>query len=799
MFDDHQTSPAGFGSTRKGSAMDRMLEARPSAEAPAAKPGKLDSEECRILHGKLMAFYQRELHRQAESRVEQSLDEDFYDGIQWSQPDADALKARGQMPLVYNMIATSINWLLGTERRTRTDYKILPRRKDAAKAAERKTQLFKYNSDQNQAEFHRSRAFEDAVKVGIGWMECGAQQDDEGEPVYDRYEGWRNMLWDSAADNRDLTDARYIFRSKWLDLDVAIALFPERRGMLIESAQEGDGFAAHGDLLHGDEAMDSKEIAMDEDAPGIDLAGNQRKRVRVIEAWFKHPAKAKVLRGGEFSGERYEDHAPGHQQSVEGGGAEVIEKVGMRMHVAFMTTRGLLYLSPSPYRHNAYPFTPIWGYRRGRDNMPYGVVRGMRGVQEDINKRASKALHILSTNKTIMDEGAVDDLDAYLDEVSRPDAVIVKKPGKELVINAERELAPAHEASMSRSILFLQSITGITDEAQGRTTNATAGVAIQARQQQAGMATSGLFDNLRLGVKLHGEKKLSVMEQFMTEVRMFRITNMRGTPEYVTVNDGLPENDIARSKADFIISEDDWRASQRQAAVASLMDVMVKMAPAAPQLAMVMLDLIVESMDIPNRDELVKRIRQISGMRDPDAEELSPEEVAQAQQQQKQAAMQEAAAMAEIEEKKASAMLKQAQAKKAMADIDLTVAGTIGMNVASQKAALEAALLALTTPPAAAVGDAILHESGFASRTQQEADSRAQAIMEGEAEQAQAASAEQEQAAAAQEQQAQAAGAEQAGAIEKAMAEMNPVQREEVKRQLAAQQAAQQPQPGAPT
>lgn len=797
MFDDHQTSPAGFGATRKNSAIERMLDARPAQQAMARKPAELDSEEHRILHGKLMGFYQRELHRQAQNRTDQAIDEDFYDGIQWSQEDMDVLKARGQMAIVYNMIATSINWLLGTERRTRTDYKILPRRKDAAKAAERKTQLFKYNADQNQSEFHRSRAFEDAVKVGVGWMECGAQNEDDGEPVYDRYESWRNMLWDSAADNRDLTDGRYIFRSKWVDLDVAIALFPKRRAILIESAVEGDGFSGHGDLLHGDEAMDSKEEAMDEDAPGIDLAGNARKRVRIIEGWFKNPAKVQVLRGGDFTGEVFDERSPGHVESVQSGAAEVIEKISMRIHVAFMTARALLYLGPSPYRHNRYPFTPIWGYRRGRDNMPYGVVRGMRGVQEDINKRASKALHILSTNKTIMDEGAVDDIDAYLDEVSRPDAVIVKKPGKDLVINAERELAPAHEASMSRSILFLQSITGITDEAQGRTTNATAGVAIQARQQQAGMATSGLFDNLRLGVKLHGEKKLSVMEQYMTELRMFRITNMRGTPEYVSVNDGLPENDIARSKADFIISEDDWRASQRQAAVDSLMDVMIKMAPAAPQLAMVMLDLIVESMDIPNRDELVKRIRQISGMRDPDAEEMTPEDMQRQEQQEKQAAMQEAAAMAEIEEKKANAMLRQAQAKKAIADMELVTANIVGANVAAQKAALEAATLALVTPPAAQVGDAILHESGFVSRTQGEADSRAQAIMEGEQQQAQAAQAEQEQVAAQAAQQA-----EQAGAIEAATANVDPVQRDEVKRQVAAQQAGAQQggpaQPGGP-
>ena len=63
-----------------------------------------------------------------------------------------------------------------------------------------------------------------------------------------------------------------------------------------------------------------------------------------------------------------------------------------------------------------------------------------------------------------MDEGAVDDLDEFAEEVSRPDAIIVKKQGKELVINAERELAPAHLELMSRSISMIQTLSGVTDE-----------------------------------------------------------------------------------------------------------------------------------------------------------------------------------------------------------------------------------------------------------------------------------------------------------------------------------------------
>ena len=81
----------------------------------------------------------------------------------------------------------------------------------------------------------------------------------------------------------------------------------------------------------------------------------------------------------------------------------------MRIHVALMTEVGLLWFSESPYRHNKFPLTPIWCYRRGRDGAPYGVIRRLKDIQVDVNKRASKALHILSTSKIIMDYDALPD------------------------------------------------------------------------------------------------------------------------------------------------------------------------------------------------------------------------------------------------------------------------------------------------------------------------------------------------------------------------------------------------------
>lgn len=733
---------ADDGSVRKKKYRSPIPETLVPGERPFAG-NKLDSAPMQRLHARLLDMWQRELDRQAENRRDMALDEDMYDNIQWSEEDARTLRDRGQVPLVFNVIATTLDWVIGSEKRSRTDFKVLPRRKEDGEPAKKKSELLKYLSDVNRTPFDVSRSFEDGAKVGIGWLEDGWQGDEEGEPIFSRYESWRNMLWDSSATRLDLEDGRFVCRNKWVDLDVACAMFPKRSALVKRSVDDANNFI--GLDAYGDFAMDQIELenqGKGESGRTSDtVTGWQRQRLRVIEMWFRMPARVQKMRGGMFGGEIYDAFSPGHIEAIENGEAEIVEKPMMRTYVALFTTAGLLWLSASPYRHNRWPFTPIWNKRRGRDGMPYGIIRNIRDLQVDINKRASKALHILSTSKTIMDEGAVDDIDEFIEEVARPDAVIVKRPGKELMINADRDLSQWHLELMSRNIQMVQQVGGVTDENLGRATNAVSGIAIQARQEQGALATAKLFDNLRLCQQVRGEKLLSVMEQFMSDEKQFRITNSRGAPEYVKINDGLPENDIIRTKADYVISEEDWRASVRQAQVAELLDLLGKLAPVAPQVVMVSLDLIVESMDIPQRDELVKRIRQVTGQVDPDAADDDPEQMQRQQAAQQQAQLQQQQIMAALRKMMADAAKSEAQAQKTMAEVSR-------VNMETQRGAIDAAGAVAATPVVADVADQMLHEAGYISRT------------EGEQRQAEAQRAAEQQAALAAQQQNTAQGAE---------------------------------------
>lgn len=704
-------SPKGEPFRHPGEVLFKKDGAR--AEIDRARSGKrldgsgrispLDSTEARNLHRKLLAIYRFELDRQRISRLEMAVDEDFYDHIQWSPEEIAVLQARGQAPLVFNLIQTSVNWVLGTQRRTAQDYKILPRREDGQEAAERKSELLRHLRDENHSDSHISRAFSDAVKAGIGWLETGQGDPADGPIVYDRSESWRNMLWDSRGAEFDTSDWRYMCRVKWLDQDIAANLWPDREGIIEHSRERlmlGTGLTDY-----GDEPMDSIEDDTEFEAAEVTAGGSAlRDRIRVIEMWFRKPAMVPVMQGGEFSRELFDEWSRGHWADLKHGRATLVARPRMVMHVALFTEKGLLSVQQSPYRHNKFPFTPVWGYRRARDGMPYGIIRGLRGPQKDLNKRASKALHYLSATRVIVAEGAVDDIEELRDEANRPDAVIVHKQGSAPpTFDKNTEVASAHLELMSIDAQMIQQVGGVTDENLGRKTNASSGKAIVARQDQGALATSLFFDNLRTSLILHGEKKLTNIEQFYTDEQQFRITDSRGNPQYVTINSPDGRNAIDVFKADFVIAEEDWRATTRQAQAESLIELMSQLSNTAPQIALSTLDLVVESLDVPKREELVKRIRQITGQPDPDEDpnNPSPETAAMMEQKAKESQMAQRAAEAEIAEKEAKADKTKAEARKLSHELR-------GASLTQMNEAIQAAMAIAGAPAVGAAVDRLM-------------------------------------------------------------------------------------------
>jgi len=665
-------------------------EQKATAKRKRRTAGKLTAEQRKDKHKRLWEWYVQEREKQAANRYQMAIDCDFYDNIQWSDEDSAEVEGRGQWPLVFNVTAPTIDWLLGTEKRTRVDSVVLPREEDDEANAIVKGKMMKWLDGINQTSYYRSLAFGDTVKAGLGWVEDGVRGDITDEPIYSRHESWRNVIHDSSSVERDGKDMRYLFRVRWTDEDIALVMFPDFESEIKQAAVAAGlwGNELDEDFWYLGQHFQSRDAQGEvvgrrtfvSDAFSVD---NRRRRVKLIEAWYRMPEPCKICHGDDYHGQRYDDGDKDMVQAVQEGRVTLYDAIQMRVRVAIMTEGHLLVDSLSPYKHDRFGLTPIYCYRRNRDNMPYGAIRRIRDPQEDLNKRASKALFILSTNRVKADADALQGTDQTWDDIreeaARPDSLIVHKKGSTIEIDRDVQLAEEHLMLMDRDAVMIQKVAGVTDDNLGRRTNAISGEAIRARQDQGSVVTAEIFDNLRFATQVQGQIRLSLAEQYISLPKVVRITGERGQFEWARINqpeqqpDGTVRyvNDITARSADYIVDEQSYSRSWREAMFNTLMDLLGKIAQVAPQAALQLLDIAFEFSDVPGKAEFVGRIRKIIGYIPEDLSKLTPEERKKVEDQlQQQAAagqLQAQAADLEMKEKQANIAKIAAQAEQALA------------------------------------------------------------------------------------------------------------------------------------
>jgi len=686
------------------------------------------NEDTHKRHATLMTTLRDERDLQGEERLQMAIDHDYYDHLQWREEDAQLLMDRGQAPLVFNESRQTIDWVSGMQKRMRMDETVLPREKADQTSAEIKSKVFKYISDANLAQWHESKSYKQMVIGGLGWLEEGINTDPGATVVYSGSEDWRNVYRDSRSRAFDLKDARYMFRRKQTDLDYAIALLPDARQHLVQQAGISD--VEHGAANGDDVWYLGERLTGSTDMVGGSSLGHQfrdrsayiggsevkdsgrRLSVNLIEAWYRVPEAIKVFASGPQRGKEFNPKNPGHIQ-LETDRWKMYSAVTQRMRVMIATEAAPLWDGKSPLRHQNFLLVPIWGYRRGRDGMCYGLMRGMRDINDDINKRASKAIYAASSNRMTYKKGTFKDIELARQEAARPDMALevdhlenvkFEKPTADMAMNFEL-------LSFDREML--RNVGGVTDANLGRDSNAISGKAIGLQQDQGSLTTSELPDNLRLAKQLAGKLRLSHIEQFMTEKQVIRIVGEGQPIEWVTVNDqqedGTTLNDIANSECDYIIGERDYRETYAQAALEQMMELLGKIATYAPQVVMNVLDLVIDSAEIKNKDEWVARIRKLNGQRDP-TKAPTPEETALMQKDNA-----DSARAKEIQLETLQAGLDKLRGEVSKLDTESML-----KRVESMFSALQAAQVVAMNPTVAPIADTIAAGAGFKDQAGQD-------------------------------------------------------------------------------
>lgn len=711
--------PTDVGANRRSrppsDPTELAMSARQATDATYTDKGNPgDSHEnqaARDRHERRKGWFLTEAHRQATNRQRMAKCEAMYDSEQWEYQDAQILKDRGQDPIVYNEIKPAIDWLMGTERRVRVDFVVMPEDslddpedpngEGASEDAQVKTKLLKWLDDSNLAAFERSWAAEDAFKAGIGWLEIGARGDRTGAPVFVGAESWRNILWDSQSQKRDLSDARYLFRIKVVDLDIAEAIFPDKKAQLARCIQTGDSlqmfsewFGGVGGLITGLDQFNTLTDSLDYmTSRPVDMF-NTRKRVLLLECWSREP----VIRKPEVDG--------------------LGDPLEMRVHVAIMTEHDTLIEGPSPYNHDRFPFVPVWGYKARRTGLPYSPIWPLIGPQVGLNKRMSRSIFEATANQVELEVGAIDEAVMSIDEIraeyNDPQGMPTFAHG---AISGGKVRRVEHGAKTQEQLMLaeqdkvaMRSMSGVNADSRGMNSNVTSGKAVLAKQDQGSLLTAELFDNLLFARKLEGDITLSVAEQAVRAPRAFREAG--GNPREITkINvpqpDGSYLNDITKRRARFVVGEQAWKQAYAEAAFESLLQVLTQLAPAAPQAVINLLDLVFDMHPtLPRKRAIVQRLRSINGQSDPDGK-MTPEQQAEAQKKEAVAKAQFEAQMAKL-----VADVQEAQARGSKLRSEAVLARLTSLYEAAQAAAVVAGM-----PEVAPIADTMLKSSGFEDQT----------------------------------------------------------------------------------
>jgi hypothetical protein len=416
----------------------------------------------------------------AESRREAEIDHDYLHGYQWTPAERRALALRKQPDLVFNRVRPAVMGMLGVLKQGKTDPHAFGRGPEDDDAADTATKVLTFLADKGHFATIRMDGAEDYLSLGI----CGViiEGTEEGKVPLTQIR-WEEFFYDPRSRRKDFKDARYLGIAKWVYADSLKRMYPEAKD--VDSCIEQAGLMADPSF---------------NDRPGAQSGtwyDRKLRRVMLVEMYYND--------------------------------------TGLWERCLFFSDQ-VLESGPSPYKdEDGKPCCPIEAQSCfvDRDNNRYGVIRDMRGPQDEVNKRRSKLLHrnnnqqVYAENEIALNASA----ETVRNEASRPDGVLPM---------GWKPVAAGSQSSIDMELLT-EAKAEIERQAPnpailGRQGDGESGRAHLVRQQ-AGMT--------ELAVVLGGIEswELRVYRQMWARAKQFwkapdyvRVTDDAGSPQFVGIN-----------------------------------------------------------------------------------------------------------------------------------------------------------------------------------------------------------------------------------------------------------------------
>jgi hypothetical protein len=452
---------------------------------------KTESEQ--DILSRLVQWHESADQATVDGRADSERDRDYYDGRQLTDAEIDTLNKRKQPVVIINRIKPKVDFLRGQEQQRRRMPRAFPRTPAEEEGATAATDALRYVMEQAKWDRVRSGCFDEFIVEGT----CGVDVQVYKKPgptqeaeycVDPKQIRWDRLWYDPHSRAPDYSDAAYKGQFIWMDLEDATAKWPEKK-----------------DALESTLAQESGLNETYEDVPRMRWADPKRKRVRIAECWSRE---------------------------------------GDKVYFTQYTKAGILSRIESPFvDEDGYPDD---GFVFGscfidRDGVRYGVVRAWISIQDEINKRRSKALHLMNVRQTYGNQ-AIGDKNALRQELAKPDGHVElaggAKMGEDFGVLPTGDMAAA-QMEMLREAKGEIDAVGVNAALSGKEDRVMSGRALMARGEQGMSELGPVFDAFAQFEHDVYRKCWNRIRQLWTAEKWIRVTDDEKNVRFVGLNQPL--------------------------------------------------------------------------------------------------------------------------------------------------------------------------------------------------------------------------------------------------------------------
>jgi hypothetical protein len=452
---------------------------------------------------------------------------DFAAGKQWSDGDKATLSEQGRPVVTFDRTGPYYDAISGSEINNRQEIKYLPRTTGDAKQNELLTAAVKWALDTTNAQDQESDSFRDMLICGMGWIETTLDYDDDPDGLIkmERVDPLE-MYWDPQARRKNLTDAKWIQRVKWMseedinekwpDAELSTSAEPWNDDLVEKSEPHNASLA----FLYRNNAGEHYDEKIGKYRVLQHLYAEKEDVWRVIDPLTKQSV---FLSKEKFAIAKGMAEKTGLQ-------LKFVKQKKKVYRAAFVC--GATVLEDKALKCG-WNFKCMTGKRDNNTNLWFGVGRGMKDPQLWANKFLSQIMHIVNSNAKgglLAETGAFEDPKKAEETWADPTAVVLLKTGGlgKVKERAQTNYPQGLDKLLQFAIGSIPDVTGVNLEFLGMADREQAGVLESERKRSAYVILAGFFDSLRLYRKEQGRLLAHYVKEYLNDGRIIRITTDQG-------------------------------------------------------------------------------------------------------------------------------------------------------------------------------------------------------------------------------------------------------------------------------